>query len=107
MVLLFLFFSAFVYYYVNDGIYKNCVPLAILFGIELLLEIFSSDINDGIIYIMKMACLLIIIGYLFYIIFKIIIMHPFIFIGFIVSILLFMYLLFHHNNDENKEVIEE
>ena len=100
-----LFFSAFVYYYVEEGLYKNGIPLAIIFGIELLLEIFSLD-SDGIIYKLKMGCLFIIMTYLAFIIIKIIIMHPFIFIGFMIFMLLFLGLLYFNSND-NKDEIEE
>ena len=105
-ITLVIFFSAFVYYYVNDGIYEYCIPLIIIFGIEFVLEMLS--ISNNMFYRIRMILLGIAMLFIFYIIARIIALHPLIFLGFLVNLFLFLFLLYHNtsNNSDKKEIDE-
>lgn len=105
-----LFFSAFMYYYIEDGLYEGCIPLVLLIGFELLLELFTLN-SEGITSGIKTGFLFLIMIYIFSILCKIVIMHPYIFVGFLISMFLFLMILYRDNSnnteEDNKDIMDE
>lgn len=88
------FSCAFIYYYISDGMYLSIIPIVICIGVDLFCGIFPMNrIVDGIRFISLIIAMLFILS----IIIRTVLIHPIIVVGFILSMVLFITVLYYRD----------
>ena len=94
LVLVLGFISAFIYYYISDGIYASLIPIVVLVGIDLVCNMFPQN---RIVDYIRFITISIVVLFILSIIIRTVLIHPIIVVGFILSMILFITVLYYRN----------
>lgn len=91
------FIGAFIYYYISDGMYMSIIPILAFIVIDLICNTFPQ--NKIIAYV-RFVSMAIIILFMLSIIIKTLVIHPIILVGSILSMVLFVMVLYYSDYNE-------